>query len=83
VVLLAACNPSSTRFVELAELPAELRECFDRVVVAPKAKRLTERQVVQLIADLRRSELEKAGCGKSAVAFYDAYAEAAREANVK
>jgi hypothetical protein len=83
-ITLAACNPSSARFVELDQLNPEERACFEKVTTFPKnVKRLTEKQAFDLIVQLKRSELEKNGCGQTVIAKWDAYATAAREANVK
>jgi hypothetical protein len=85
-LLLAACLPillqacvTSSKFVEPPAIPADLRECFDRLVAAPERGALTEKRVVRLIRDLRRSELEKAGCGDRVIALWDDYAAAARD----
>jgi hypothetical protein len=40
-------------------------------VPEPGPGALTKGQVFSLIAQLRRSELEKAQCGRRALAFYD------------
>ena len=72
---LGGCLTSS-RYAEFDAVPQDVRACFDRVVAAPALKRgerLTQKRTFQLIADLRRSELEKAGCGKRVVGMWDDY----------
>jgi hypothetical protein len=69
--MLTACVTSSGARVDLPPMPADLPACFQRLVKAPTGKTLTQKQVFRLIADLRRSEVEKANCGARALAFYD------------
>lgn len=71
---LAACNQSSSvKFVELPGVPSDVRECFTRLVPAPKAKTMTSKEVFNLISELRRSELEKAQCGSRVVSMWEDY----------
>lgn len=72
---LAACNESSgsVKFVELPDVPRDVRQCFDRLVPEPTAKTMTAKQVMSLIADLRRSELEKAQCGSRVISMWEDY----------
>lgn len=71
---LAACNDSSSvRFVQLPGVPADVKECFERLVPAPKSKTMTSQQVFVLISELRRSELEKAQCGSRVVSMWEDY----------
>lgn len=60
-----------------------MRDCFERLVEAPAPSRMNERRVVKLIVELRRSELEKAGCGDRVVGIWDGYAAAVRAAKAK
>lgn len=55
----------------LPEIPADVRSCFTTLVSAPGAARLTNRDLVQLVADLRRSEYAKSECGKRLLNYYD------------
>lgn len=69
--MLAGCNPSSVpSSVSLPDLPADIRTCFVATVGIPSG-RLSRKQVFRLIARLKRSELEKAKCGRRAIALYD------------
>lgn len=71
---LGACNDSSSvKFVELPGLPRDVKTCFERLVPAPKAQTMTSKQVFSLIADLRKSELEKAQCGSRVVSMWEDY----------
>jgi hypothetical protein len=45
------------------------------LVPTPKGKVLTQSQVFKLVAALRRSEIEKAGCGQRVLGLYDTYAQ--------
>ena len=56
-------------------MPGDLPACFARLVPEPKAGGMTKAQVYVLVAQLRRSELEKAQCGARALAFYDTLRE--------
>lgn len=69
--MLTACVSTSAPRVELPAMPSDLPACFERLVPAPKAGAMTKSQVFSLIAQLRRSELGKAQCGKRVLSFYD------------
>lgn len=73
--LLSACVQSSPsiKFVELPSVPQDIKVCFTRLVPAPKQATMTTKQVLVLIAKLRRSELEKAQCGKRVVSMWEDY----------
>jgi hypothetical protein len=75
LTLLSACVTSSPsiKFVELPAVPADVKQCFDKLVPAPKQATMTTKQVLVLIAKLRRSELEKAQCGKRVVSMWEDY----------
>lgn len=60
--------------VQLAEIPADLRDCFIKTVPRPPAGALTRAQVAALIAELKRSERAMSVCGTRVVAWYDAQA---------
>jgi hypothetical protein len=51
----------------------DVKQCFERLVPAPTAKTMTTKQVMALITELRRSELEKAQCGKRVIAMWEDY----------
>jgi hypothetical protein len=77
---LAACNDSSSvRFVQLPGVPEDVKECFERLVPAPKAKKMTSKEVFSLISELRRSELEKAQCGSRVVSLWEDYRAAYKD----
>lgn len=57
---------------QLAEIPADIRVCFNQMVPAPIAGKLTKQQVFKIIADLKRSEKAKSQCGKRLIEFYEA-----------
>lgn len=75
LTLLSACVTSSPsiKFVELPAVPADVQICFERLVPAPKQATMTTKQVLVLIAKLRRSELEKAQCGNRVVKMWEDY----------
>lgn len=76
LTMLTACENSGDGRITLAHLPGDIRLCFDKLVPAPPAGALSRQQIVQLISDLKRSELAKSQCGKRLIGFYDAQAEA-------
>lgn len=59
--------------MELPDVPRDVRQCFERLVPAPKAQTMTTKQVMTLIVDLRKSELEKAQCGKRVISMWEDY----------
>lgn len=74
--LLSACVTSSQPAVELVsapDVPADIKACFDKLVPAPKQTTMTTKQVLVLIAKLRKSELEKANCGHRVVSMWQDY----------
>lgn len=76
-LLLAGCvtTGAGTKIsATLPAVPADVRTCFDELVPPPTAAKMTNQQIVKLIADLRQSELGKSGCGKRLLAFYDSLA---------
>ena len=72
LMTLTSCGPFGRNEPrpELPPLPADLTVCFDRHVPAPKPGTITKAEVMDLIAELKRSELEKSLCGKRLIAFY-------------
>lgn len=52
-------------------LPADLKVCFDQLVPAPEASKsqMTSFEMFTLVAALKRSEMEKASCGKRLLEF--------------
>lgn len=61
----------------LAEIPADVRACFEEVTARPGGTgALSQREVVAIIGALRASEMRLSGCGRRLVAFYDAQADA-------
>jgi hypothetical protein len=73
LTLLSACVTSSPsiKYVDLPAVPTDVKQCFDRLVPAPKQETMTTKQVLTLISKLRRSELEKAQCGKRVVSMWE------------
>ena len=74
VMTLSACAGSGHNLTAVApqSVPADIRACFDELVPAPPPGPMTKAQVMRLIADLKRSELEKSQCGRRLLAFHDA-----------
>lgn len=75
MLALGACVTTGTGTkinANLPTVPADIRTCFDKLVPAPMVTKLTNRDLVQLVADLRASEYAKTDCGKRLLAFYDA-----------
>lgn len=69
---LASCGSSGkTEPKALPVLPADLKVCFNEHVPAPTQGPLTKSEVLALIADLKRSEMQKSLCGQRLVAFYE------------
>lgn len=71
-LLLAGCvengriNPS----VQLPHAPSYYLACFKKLTPIPVSD-LTREKVVELVAELRRSELAKSQCGKDLLAWYE------------
>lgn len=57
-------------------IPAELRNCFDHTVPAPPDGPMNKRQIAQLVASLKKSELTKTQCGQRLIAWYECLASA-------
>lgn len=73
-LLLTACEPSGKGEFRLTDLPQDIRTCFDEMTPRPPDGALSQKQVAALIAKLRASEMAKTGCGRRALALYDAQA---------
>lgn len=75
LTLLSACVTSSPsiKFVELPAVPQDIKQCFEKLVPAPKQATMTTKQVLVLIAKLRKSEIEKAQCGNRVVQMWEDY----------
>ena len=73
-LMLTGCAASGGK-PSLPPVPGDIKVCFDRLVPKPKAGALTKRDVFRIIADLKRSELEKSSCGKRLIAWYEAQAK--------
>jgi hypothetical protein len=75
--LLSACvtssQPTSVNLVAAPSIPADVKACFDKLVPAPKQATMTQKQVLILIAKLRKSELEKANCGHRVISMWQDY----------
>jgi hypothetical protein len=72
--ILSGCANSGVSLgepVPQQAVPADLRTCFDRLVPAPQQQTMTARELIGLVAALKRSELEKSQCGKRLLKFYD------------
>ncbi|MFG1461706.1 hypothetical protein V5F77_02320 [Xanthobacter sp. DSM 24535] len=80
-LLLTACDPSGRIDLRLADLPADIRGCFEELTGRPAGTgALSQKQVVALIGRLRDSELRLSACGKRLIALYDAQAAALAKA---
>lgn len=75
-MMLSGCAGSGTYFqnkrLEMAEVPADLQTCFDNLVGMPTGA-MTKKQVMNLLLEVRRSELEKSQCGKRLLKWVDGY----------
>lgn len=76
LVLLTGCATSSGRVevpqrVPLASVPQDIRQCFAKLVPAPKKGEMTDKEVIALIGKLRTSEVAKSRCGKRLLRIYD------------
>lgn len=72
---LTGCASSGAEKPGLAPLPSDLKLCFSATVAAPPAGELTRQAVFRLIADLKKSELAKTGCGRRLISWYETQAE--------
>ena len=75
LLMLSGCASSSvTRPIDvsLAEIPADIRVCFDRQYKLPPGTSYSKKQVLQIIAGLRRQDIMKSDCGRRLIAFYEA-----------
>ena len=71
VLALVACTPVAPKpGVALPRAPAYYLACFNKLTPIP-AEDLTRSKVVELVAQLRKSELAKSRCGKDLLAWYD------------
>jgi|GEM_PF-3177103 len=73
LMILSGCAGSGTNPTALPPVPADLKVCFDTTSTAPQEGILTKAEVIRLIAELRRSEVEKSLCGKRLIAFYETF----------
>lgn len=55
----------------LPPLPSDLVVCFDSTSQMPTTGPIRKSEVIDLIADLRASELEKTLCGRRLISFYE------------
>lgn len=70
---LNACATSGSAVPVQAKappVPEKIVKCFDETVKLPKGP-WTRRQVVELLSQVRGSELQKAQCGKDLIAMYN------------
>ena len=75
-LILSGCVHSGERArFTLPDLPPDLRGCFTKMTPAPRSGSLSKREVLQLVAKLRRSERSKTLCGRRLLAFYDTLRE--------
>jgi hypothetical protein len=68
LLTLSGCATSGPR---LPPVPDDLNTCFDYLVPAPNEGPLTKAQIVDLIGQLKASELEKSHCGKRLLNWYN------------
>lgn len=74
---LTACGSSGAgREVRysLAEVPGDIRECFTQVTEKPMPGVMTKKQIMALVAKLRKSEQRKTYCGQRLLNLYDSQA---------
>ncbi len=71
---LTACVPSGATKLGLPTLSGEYDRCFSAKVAQPNAGNMTKKQVVALIAALKKSETAKSQCGKRLISFYEGLA---------
>lgn len=78
LTLLTGCETSlqNNPRISLAAVPGDIRACFTRMTGAPMPGTMTQRQIVQLVTDLRRSERAKTQCGRRLLNIYDTQANA-------
>ena len=78
LLLLSACAASNNLPVAVAPtlppIPAHLGVCFSGVTDLPSGD-WTNAQVVEILANLRSSELQMNRCGRELIAFYEQLAE--------
>lgn len=73
LLTLFGCVSSGSKVPEgkvIPPLPSNLLTCFDSTVAPPPSRGLTKSDVVKLISALKKSETEKALCGKQLLDFY-------------
>lgn len=71
LLVLGACSGTQAIVApDLPPVPPALGTCFDRTVALPGADDWTQEMVVQVIAQLRESELAKTRCGQQLLGFY-------------
>ena len=70
---LTGCAGSGNK-PSLSPIPADIKTCFDYLVPKPPAGALSKKQVVAVIADLKKSELRQSQCGKRLIAWYETQA---------
>jgi hypothetical protein len=68
---LTACVPSGSNRIELPALSGEYDRCFAAKVPQPNPGNMSKKQVVALIASLKKSETAKSQCGKRLIKFYE------------
>lgn len=52
-------------------LPVDLPACFENLVAKPEQGPMSKRQLLELVGNLKRSELEKSLCGKRLITWYN------------
>jgi hypothetical protein len=62
---------SSQRLAKLPHPPSYIVQCFEKVTQVPTENLQTREQVMHLITNLRRSEVNKHRCGKDMLTWYD------------
>lgn len=70
---LAGCMKDSSSVSDLPPVPADIKACFqsEGVPFPNPGRKMTRKQVAQLIVDLKTSEVEKTKCGRRLVAWYE------------
>lgn len=71
MTLTACASSGRLKPTSLAPVPGDIRACFNHLVPAPKRGSMSKRQVVELIAALKKSEVSKSQCGQRLIKFYE------------
>lgn len=60
---LSGCVHSGSKLsVDLPRIPQELRDCVNYLVPSPSSGTLTKKELMALVADLRKNDVKKTQC---------------------